>query len=103
MSNPPHIVPPDAFDIHRDDPARRSHTQRLQSMLAEGTPTDSDTSRDVAETEGQDEALEEEIDESVKEDMRKLEETFTGISERYRLINRIGEGENSDLLHSRPY
>lgn len=61
-------------------------------MLAEGTPTESDHSRDVEETEGQDEALEEEIDESVKEDMRKLEETFTGISERYRLINRIGEG-----------
>jgi hypothetical protein len=32
------------------------------------------------------------IDESVREDMQKLEETFTGISERYRLINRIGEG-----------
>lgn len=36
--------------------------------------------------------VEEDIDESVKEDMRKLAETFTGISERFRLINRIGEG-----------
>lgn len=99
MSNPPHIVPPGHFDIHRDDPTRQSQTRRLQSIVAEGIPTDSDHSRDVEETEAQDEALEE-VDESVKEDMRKLEETFTGISERYRLINRIGEGGNLDLPFS---
>lgn len=34
----------------------------------------------------------EDVDESVKKDMRKLSETFAGISERFRLINRIGEG-----------
>ena len=33
-----------------------------------------------------------EVDESVVEDMRRLEETFKGISQKYRLINRIGEG-----------
>lgn len=33
------------------------------------------------------------VDESVREDMNKLESTFKGISKRYRLINRIGEGE----------
>lgn len=32
------------------------------------------------------------VDPSVKEDMKKLEDTFTGISKRFRLINRIGEG-----------
>jgi hypothetical protein len=32
------------------------------------------------------------VDESVREDMTKLEDTFPGISERFRLINRIGEG-----------
>ena len=35
---------------------------------------------------------EEEIDEVVMEDMRKLEDTFPGISDRFRLVNRIGEG-----------
>lgn len=35
---------------------------------------------------------EEEVDESVREDMRKLENTFPGISDRFRLVNRIGEG-----------
>lgn len=33
------------------------------------------------------------VDPSVKEDMRKLETSFIGISRRFRLINRIGEGE----------
>ena len=37
---------------------------------------------------------EDEVDESVIEDMHKLEESFRGISRKYRLINRIGEGEN---------
>jgi cell division control protein 7 len=35
---------------------------------------------------------EEEVDESVREDMNKLEDTFPGISDRFRLVNRIGEG-----------
>jgi len=35
---------------------------------------------------------EEEADESVREDMHKLENTFPGISDRFRLVNRIGEG-----------
>ena len=35
---------------------------------------------------------EDEVDESVLEDMRRLEESFKGISQKYRLINRIGEG-----------
>lgn len=34
----------------------------------------------------------EEVDESVREDMNKLEDTFPGISDRFRLVNRIGEG-----------
>ncbi len=38
---------------------------------------------------------EDEVDESVVEDMRKLEESFKGISQKYRLINRIGEGEGT--------
>lgn len=36
---------------------------------------------------------EEEIDEAVAEDIARLEESFRGINKRYRLINRIGEGE----------
>ena len=32
------------------------------------------------------------VDPGVQEDMRRLEGTFKGIKERFRLINRIGEG-----------
>lgn len=34
----------------------------------------------------------EDVDDSVKEDMKKLEDTFPGISDQFRLVNRIGEG-----------
>jgi cell division control protein 7 len=36
----------------------------------------------------------EEVEESVLEDMARFKETFKGIDKRYRLINRIGEGES---------
>ncbi|EEP82110.1 conserved hypothetical protein [Uncinocarpus reesii 1704] len=39
----------------------------------------------------------EETDESVIEDMKKLEDSFEGFSERYRLIRRIGEGTFSTV------
>ena len=55
----------------------------------EGSPTETDYE-------------EEEVDESVREDMNKLEDTFPGISDRFRLVNRIGEGifTHSDLILS---
>lgn len=34
----------------------------------------------------------EEVEDAVQEDMARFEETFVGISKRFRLINRIGEG-----------
>lgn len=40
---------------------------------------------------------EEEIDEGVAEDMQKFEESFKGITKRYRLLNRIGEGKDLNL------
>lgn len=40
----------------------------------------------------QEDESEDEVDETVAEDMNKLEEDFKGISQKYRLINRIGEG-----------
>ena len=39
-----------------------------------------------------------EIEDSVLEDMQSLEASFEGISRRYRLIDRIGEGMFSQLL-----
>ncbi|PLB39379.1 serine/threonine protein kinase CDC7 [Aspergillus candidus] len=39
----------------------------------------------------------EDVDDSVKEDMKKLEDTFPGISDQFRLVNRIGEGTFSTV------
>lgn len=36
---------------------------------------------------------EEEVEDAVAEDMARFEESFAGITKRFRLINRIGEGE----------
>ena len=55
----------------------RSRTMSLYETSLMSDDTDSD----------------DEPDESVMEDMKKLEESFEGISRRYRLINRIGEGQ----------
>jgi cell division control protein 7 len=47
------------------------------------------------ESDGYSEASEESggvVDSGVQEDILRLEETFKGIKERFRLINRIGEG-----------
>lgn len=42
------------------------------------------------------------IDETVREDMKQLDDTFPGISQHFRLVNRIGEGrfKISELPHT---
>lgn len=61
-----------------------------------------DDEDDAVEEEASDEFEEDEdeddIDDSVAEDMKKLEESFKGISQKYRLINRIGEGRHDTSL-----
>ncbi|KAK8206217.1 kinase-like domain-containing protein [Phyllosticta capitalensis] len=44
-----------------------------------------------------DSSSEEEVDENVAEDIKSFERSFEGISQRYRLINRIGEGTFSTV------
>ncbi|PGH16099.1 CDC7 protein kinase [Polytolypa hystricis UAMH7299] len=55
------------------------------------------TQSEALSEEVSEESEEEEPDELVAEDMRKLEASFKGISERFRLINRIGEGTFSTV------
>lgn len=52
---------------------------------------DGDSANDESSSDSSDDT-EDEVDETVVEDMRRLEESFKGISQKYRLINRIGEG-----------
>jgi cell division control protein 7 len=63
-----------------DDNNHDSHMDESRGPMEESGATRSDDS-------------DEEVEESVLEDMARFKETFKGIDKRYRLINRIGEGE----------
>ncbi|KKA25745.1 Cell cycle protein kinase [Rasamsonia emersonii CBS 393.64] len=88
----------DSFRAHED--ASRQLSSEVNGTGKDRVPKESNASpNDPAESDNEYEIPEEDVDESVKEDMRKLEETFPGISEQFRLVNRIGEAE--DLLYDR--
>lgn len=59
---------------------------------------DSDISSSyLAVSDNEDDVPKEPVDEAVMEDMKRLEETFRGISDRFRLVNKIGEGTFSTV------
>jgi hypothetical protein len=68
--------------IHQDDIREDDAEQTL------------DESADPLEESGRTvDSSDEEVEESVAEDIARFEDSFAGINKRYRLINRIGEGE----------
>lgn len=87
--------------IHEDTDAQARPAHKLRKMESRRpvvqVPQEEDELQDFdgEETSSEtSEETEEDVDESVAEDMRKLEESFKGISQKYRLINRIGEGKS---------
>jgi hypothetical protein len=89
-----------AVVVHEDsDTQIRPHKLRkTESRRQIRAPDERDELQEVADGDTSSEASDDSddnVDESVAEDMRKLEESFKGISHRYRLINRIGEGKSS--------
>jgi hypothetical protein len=81
-----------AIAIHEDAHDLDPRPRRVAKMSAQDNmQTVEDEVEDEYVSEGSD--SEDELDESVMEDMKKLEENFEGISQKYRLINRIGEGK----------
>lgn len=87
-----HAVPADNFGAQHPVAAKPGPKYTGEDSAA----TDSDVSIEQTQEEigyEEDDLHDnEDIDDSVKEDMRKLEDTFPGISDRFRLVNRIGEG-----------
>ncbi|CAG7997103.1 unnamed protein product [Penicillium salamii] len=81
---------PGVFELQRSSSFQEAKTLKHQYAEEEDTP------RSRGET-PQSDYEEEEVDESVREDMAKLEDTFPGISDRFRLVNRIGEGTFSTV------
>jgi cell division control protein 7 len=78
---------PGVFELQRSSSFQEPQALKPQYTLAEEDDSVSQGAAPQEESE-----FEEEVDESVREDMRKLEDTFPGISDRFRLVNRIGEG-----------
>ena len=78
--------------VHEDDNEQRS-------QYDEDSPDELDESRHPLEDSGctrsasSDDEGEERIEDCVAEDMQKFEDSFKGINKRYRLLNRIGEGQ----------
>jgi cell division control protein 7 len=77
--------------VHEDAAENPSHS-RQTSKMSFSRQTASVPPEDLFDQDSDCSESDQEVDDSVLEDMRKLEESFTGISQRYRLLNRIGEG-----------
>jgi hypothetical protein len=88
-----------AILIHDDAQARPHKLRKMDSRRQVVLVPDEED--ELQQIEGEDTSSEasveseEDVEESVAEDMRKLEESFKGISQKYRLINRIGEGKSA--------
>lgn len=83
MGHPAIAIHEDGYDAN----TQPRHVRKMAAQLAQDEASEQDESgSDATDSEA-------EPDESVMEDMKKLEESFEGISHKYRLINRIGEGK----------
>lgn len=84
-----------SFAIHHDQMDGREEDHDMDDSRMEEPEEDDDAYSDTSEeSDGT-------IDPAVQEDMDKFQETFKGIKNRYRLINRIGEGVLLDSLSFR--
>lgn len=84
MQSTPEPMAADPFVVH--DEYQEDFPARVEKESEEQNMADS-----LSESGSYDES-DEDVDDSVVEDMKKLEDSFRGISKRFRLINRIGEG-----------
>ncbi|KAJ5639835.1 uncharacterized protein N7484_007697 [Penicillium longicatenatum] len=88
-------APTGVFELQRSSSFRglQPATHKYASEDGDERTTPGDMPQGASDYEDE----EEEVDESVREDMTKLEDTFPGISDRFRLVNRIGEGTFSTV------
>lgn len=73
------------IDVHEDD----QKEEDVNSDLGESMDPLDESGHTVNSSD-------EEVEDAVAEDMARFEESFSGITKRFRLINRIGEGRFSD-------
>ncbi|RDW68017.1 putative mitogen-activated protein kinase HOG1 [Coleophoma cylindrospora] len=83
------------FEIHHDDQGSESMDEEDERMMEESQAIDEEDMQDDGYSDSDDSDLA--VDPVVQEDMDKFQETFKGIKNRFRLINRIGEGTFSTV------
>jgi len=85
------------FDIHHDEMDEDESLEEEEQAMEESRPEDEEDMEEDAYSELSEDS-DGTVDASVVEDMERFQETFKGIKDRFRLINRIGEGELKSLL-----
>jgi cell division control protein 7 len=82
------------FEIHHDevdgDESMDEQDQAMDESRGDMEEENYQQSDDYSDSDESDVV----VDASVQEDMKKFQETFKGIRDRFRLINRIGEGNS---------
>jgi cell division control protein 7 len=82
------------FEIHNDevdgDESMYEQDQAMDESRGDMEEENYQQSDDYSDSDESDVV----VDASVQEDMKKFQETFKGIRDRFRLINRIGEGNS---------
>ena len=79
------------FEIHHDEMERDELDEDLETIEESRAEGDEDDREDEYSEESDD--SDDVVDAAVQEDMLRFQETFKGIKDRFRLINRIGEGK----------
>lgn len=85
-----------SFQIHNDDIRQDDSMEEEEIENEESRAEAEDDQQDDAYSEASDES-DDSVDAATAEDIAKFEATFKGIKDRFRLINRIGEGNQKDL------
>jgi hypothetical protein len=76
------------FEIHHDETEESMEQEELEdSKIEEGEDMEVDGYSEASDD------TDEVVEDSVQEDMDRFEETFQDMKDRFRLINRIGEGK----------
>lgn len=84
------------FEIHHDEMVDElmEEDHRMEDSRAETEATEDHEDQEDAYSDMSEES-DGVVDATVQEDMDKFQDTFRGLKDRFRLINRIGEGNTS--------
>jgi cell division control protein 7 len=82
------------FQIHNDqeDSVEEEHEEAMDESRGDMEDVEHDEEEEYSD--GCSDDSDDVVDPKVQEDMDRFEETFKGIKDRFRLINRIGEGNS---------